>query len=373
MAPLIRDHIQWSQRERRLAPAVVDAFHDAGLFRLMIPGELGGEGLHEYELFPIVEAVARIDASAAWNLAIGNGSLGMIRGLEAAAAAEILSSPRVLAAGTGSPAGIRFREVEGGFVLSGRGQFASGCSQANWMMAAGMLLTESGPVIAPNGAPSLRMAFVPVEQVEILDTWDVTGLRGTGSHDVLYHDIFVPAARVSDPLAPKPRRFDPIGAVPILSRLGSHLTAVAIGSTWHAIEELKTLAGAKTNYGTASLIRDRADVQIAIGRASGLIEAARATLISVSTEILTRALAGTPPELADLARLRLSYVTASTLCVDAIDLIHAAAGTSTLAAESVIGLCWRDVHAVSQHVSQQSKHYENVGRIMLGLPPLGSV
>lgn len=370
IAPLIRDHVEWSQRERRLAPAVVEAFHDAGLFRLLIPREFGGEGIQEHEVLPMVEAVSRIDASAGWNLAIGNGSSGFIRCLEESAAAEIFAVPRLLAAGSASPT-VRFREVEGGYIISGRGQFASGCSQANWIMGAGPCVRETGLALTPAGAPAVLVAFLPVAEAELLDTWNVTGLRGTGSHDVLFHDAFVPAARVGELTAPQQRRFDPLGAIPIMSRLGSHLTGVAIGSAWHAIDELKALAGGKVNFGTASLIRDRADVQIAIGRAAGLVDAARPTCTFAFNEVMQRTLAGTKPTMEDLVRMRLSYVTATALCVQAVDLVHAAAGTSTLAENSVIGRCWRDVHAVSQHVSQQGKHYENGGRVMLGLAPAG--
>ena len=249
IAPLIADHVLWSQQERRLAPAVVEAFHDAGLLRLMIPRDLGGEGMDEYELVPIIEAVARIDASAGWNLAIGNGSLGLVRGLEEAAATEILSVPRVLAAGTVG-LGVVLRQVDGGFRVSGRGGFASGCSQANWLNAGGLLVDDDGPVLGANGAPSIQIAFFPTEQAEIVDTWHVTGLRGTGSHDLVVRDLFVPAARVVEMGATRQSRFNPLGMIPVQSRLGSHLTAVAIGAAWHAVDELTSLATTKANFGT---------------------------------------------------------------------------------------------------------------------------
>ncbi len=348
----------------------MEAFHDAGLFRLMVPRELGGEGMAEYELVPIIEAVARIDASAGWNLAIGNGSLGFARGMEESVATEILSTPRVLAAGTVS-AGIQFRQVEGGFRVSGRGGFASGCSQANWFTAGGALVDDRGPVLNAQGAPSIRLAFFPAGQAEIVDTWHVTGLRGTGSHDLLIRDVFVPAGRVVDLAATKQTRFDPMGLIPIQSRLGSHLTAVAIGAAWHAAEELKSLATIKANFGTRSLIGARADVQIALGRALGLVDAARATVTSVISALARQALRGEAVTPEDLVRVRVSYVTATSFCIEAADLVHSAAGTTTLPEDSVIGRCWRDVHAVAQHVSQQTKHYENAGRVTLGLAPEG--
>ena len=372
MTPLIEEHIDWSQRERRLHPAVVDSFHDAGLFRLMVPKELGGEGMAEHELLPMIEAVSRIDASAGWNLAIGNGSLGFVRGLDESAAMQIFATPRALAAAAVG-VGFSIQRVDDGFRVSGRGSFASGCSQANWLSAGGVLVDANGPVLNPAGAPTVLISFFPADQAEIVDTWNVTGLRGTGSHDLVVRNLLVPATRVVDFGRSQQTRFDPFGIIPIPSRLGSHLTAVAIGATWHALEELKTLAGAKASFGTRSVIRDRSDVQIAVGRATGLVDAARVTATAMIASFTPQALRGEPLTLEDLVRIRLSYVTAASLCLDAVNLVHAAAGTTTLPADSVIGRCWRDVHAVSQHVSQQFRHFETAGRVMLGLPPEGPV
>ena len=232
-------------------------------------------------------------------------------------------------------------------------------------------MNDDGPVLGANGAPSIQIAFFPTDQAEIVDTWHVTGLRGTGSHDVVIRDLFVPAALVVEMGATKQSRFNPLGMIPVQSRLGSHLTAVAIGAAWHAINELTSLATTKANFGTRSLIRDRADVQVAVGRASGLVGAARATVTSVISALAPQALRGEPVSIQDLARLRLSYVTATSFCIEAADLVHTAAGTSTLPEDSVIGRCWRDVHAVAQHVSQQTKHFETAGRVMLGLAPQG--
>lgn len=374
IAPVIRDNIDWSQRERRLAPPVVDAFHDTGLFRLMTPREFGGAGFEEFEMAPIIEAVAEIDASAGWNLAIGNAVLGMVRGMDESTASEVFSAPKPLAAVTVSPRGVTAQAVEGGYVINGRGGFASGCSQANWMLVlAGLVDGDGAPVQGPNGAPAMRKAALPIEDVELLDTWHSTGLRGTGSSDVLYRSVFVKTARVSDPVIFRPSRLDPLGQIPSFSRLGSELTPVAIGAAARAIAELKLLAAAKPNVDTPSLIRERSDVQVAVARASGLLQAARSTLHGVSNRVAINALDGAAPTLDDLIGMRLSYVTSTELCVTAVDLVHAAAGTSTLSDDSVIGRCWRDVHAVSHHISQQTKYYENAGRVMLGLAPTGPI
>ena len=182
LAPLVRDHIWWSQRERRLAPPVVEAFHEAGLFRMLLGHEFGGGGLSEIEAVSVIEAVARIDASAAWNVMIAQSSAGYLRGFPTEVAKEVLSGPRSLLAGVINPHTIRLRAVEGGYVVSGRGPFASGCSQATWFGAGG-ILTSPPPDEGKGHGPTVLLAVMPASDGEILDTWRVSGLRGTGSHD----------------------------------------------------------------------------------------------------------------------------------------------------------------------------------------------
>jgi alkylation response protein AidB-like acyl-CoA dehydrogenase len=198
------------------------------------------------------------------------------------------------------------------------------------------------------------LAVMPAEQVEILDTWRVTGLRGTGSHDVLLKDVFVPAGHVAD-----------LENVPE-TRAGATIAAVAVGTARHAIDEFKALAAGKVAFGTRSMVRDRADAQIAFARATGLVEAAHALVTTFMGDLPDRVAGGPAHSAEEQALLRLSCVMAAELAVEAADLIHTAAGTSTLAEDSVIGLCWRDIHAVLQNLSVQPKHYQPIGQTLLG-------
>jgi indole-3-acetate monooxygenase len=356
IAPLIREHIAWSQRERRLAPAVVDAFHEQGLFRLLIAKEYGGGGLPEVDAVRVIEAVARIDASAAWNVMIAGSSAGYVRALAPAERAEILGAPRSLVAGVINPHTIRLRAAEGGYVVSGRGPFASGCSQATWFGGGGLLTGDR----TAHG-PALLLAFMPAADGEIIDTWRATGLRGTGSHDILFNDVFVPSHHVADN-----------GDAPA-ARAGAVIAAVAVGTARHTLDEFLDLGSVKVSFGSRGLIRDRADVQITVARAAGLIEAAHALLTSFMAEVPDRVPGGEPLPLREQALLRTACVTAAELAVDAVDLINTAAGTSTLHEDSAIGRYWRDIHAVQQNLSVQPKYYQAVGQVLLGVGAEGSV
>ncbi|MEO8539124.1 MAG: acyl-CoA dehydrogenase family protein [bacterium] len=353
LGPLIRESVAESQRDRRLPPVLVEAFHEEGLFRILIAKEFGGAGLSELEAAAVVEAVARHDASAAWSVMIAASSAGYARALAPAVQAEILGGPRTVIAGVINPHTLRFSSRGDGYVVTGRAPFASGCTHANWFGAGGMLVGD------PQGSSrfkpsSLLVGFVPATSGEILDTWNVTGLRGSGSNEILFSDVFIPASRVAD-------HHD----VPA-TRAGATIAAVAIGTAHHALAEFRELAAGKLAFGTRNVIRDRADAQIAFSRATGLVEAARALMTSFMADYPDRTSGGPLQTPGEEALLRLACVTAADLSVQAVDLIHTAAGTSTLPENSVIGLCWRDVHAVQQNLSVQPKHYQSTGEVLLG-------
>lgn len=371
VAPVIRRNIAFSDQERRLSPEVVDAFHDCGLFRLMVPVKYGGDGLTETDIGPVVEAVSRIDGAAGWNLAIGMGVFGFARMLGEEGLAEVFADPRGLPAGTLNPATVRVKQADGGYVVSGTAGFGSGCSQATWILGAGMLFGDSGPVMLPDGTPSIYGAFMPRDRVGIRETWDTTGLRGTGSHDLDFDDVFVPAHLVFDARAVEPNPVDPYWGVPLISRGAAALNAVGLGVVAHALDELRALAVKKPAFGSPMMVRDRADVQMAVAQASGLLEAARSVVETVPREVYSAVAAGGPATPDLLARLRNSYVTSTELLVQAVDRVNVAAGTSSLASDSVIGRCWRDAHAVASHQALQTRHHTNIGRVMLGLPPMG--
>lgn len=351
LGPLIRENALVGQRERRLPAALVDAFHDAGLFRLLVAPEFGGLGLREIEAAGVVEAVARHDASAAWSVMIANSTAGYTRALDPAVTREILSPPRTVVAGVVNPHTVTLTAAEGGYILNGRAPFASGCTHASWLGGGGLLKGAASARFEPG---ALLLAFVPAGKGEILDTWNVTGLRGSGSHDVLFTDVFVPERYVAN------------NANVPATRAGATIAAVAVGAARHAIEAFGSLATGKVSFGSRSMVRDRPDAQIAMAKATGLVEAATALLSGYMAAYPDRVAGGPPHAPGDEANLRLACVTAADLAVQAVDHIAAAAGTSTLPEDSVIGLCWRDAHAVQQNISVQPRHYQETGRVLLG-------
>lgn len=370
LAPLIQAHADENERERRLAPAVVDALYEAGLFRIFLPERFGGAGLDYVQGMAVIEEVAAADGSSGWNLAIGAGTLGFATLLDdEGAIEEVLKAPRALVAGSINPMALRVVPEDGGYRLRGRLQYASGVTQSTWLVAGGLVFDGEQPRFTPAGAPVLRGAFFPTSEARVLDTWRVNGLSGTGSHDVEVADVFVPGSRTWDFLGTAPKRHEPLAAISLPSRLGISLVAVGVGILRHAIDELAALAATKTPFTSRSLLRERAGVQIDVARAAGLLDGARAHVRQVCSEVFGQVRGGAAPAVADLARLRLAYVTATEQLLRGVDLVRNAAGMNAIQTGAPLERCWRDLHAVSQHFALASAHYERIGKIRLGLDP----
>src|SRR5262245_29736788 len=289
LGPLIRGCADASERERRLAPELVEAFHQTGLFRLQLPVRLGGAGLTAIEALPVFEEVAAADGSAGWNLVIGAGSGAFLAMLDdAAAIEEIAKSERYLVAGSVNPLALSLVPEPGGYRLSGRLRYASGVSQSTWLMAGGLVLDGGTPRLADDGLPLIQGAFFPTREARVLDTWRTNGLAGTGSHDVLVEDVFVPAARCFDFRSTQARPHDPLAALPLFSRLGGPLVAVAVGIARRALEELIALAERKLPMASQAPLRERASVQIDAARARGLVDAARSHVTDVASAVFAR-------------------------------------------------------------------------------------
>ena len=366
LAPVIAAGIEETQRLRHLAPRTVAAFHEADLFRLLVPASLGGGGLTVFEAAHVYHAVARIDGSAAWTLALVGSTTMFAAMLEPGPAGEILAAPTSICCGSFQPLGIRFQPAPGGYTVSGTGRFVFGCQHAQWIAAGGFVYQDDRPLRRPSGTPLMLVAFVPMAACRILDTWNSAGLRGTGSHDVAIDPVFVPAERTFDVDDVAPRPWDPLAGLPLVSKLGPGVGSVALGCAHGAVDALVELASAKVPFGTLKPLRERPALQLDVARASALVEAGVASQQYAGIELQRRAAGGNTFSTAELARLRAAYVQAAERALEAVALVHASAGSSTLSSTDRIDRAFRDVHAATQHLAISRSHYERIGRILLG-------
>src|SRR4051794_30829566 len=259
-----------TERARRLPEELVTAMTGAGVFRMAVPEAVGGLERHPAELVATVAELARGDGAAGWCAAIGATS-GLVAGyLPEDGAREIYGDPRTISGGVFAPRGKATR-VDGGYRVSGRWPFASGCTHCDWLMGGCMIEGDDPPV------PTLLIA--PAEEVTIHDdTWDSMGLRGTGSHDIEMRDLVVPAGRAASLVADKPTARGPLYAFPVFGLLALAIGAVGLGIARGALDDVRELAGARVPTGSRRTMAERPVVQSELASAEAQLGAARALL-----------------------------------------------------------------------------------------------
>ncbi len=367
VTPVIRQYAAQSEADRRLAPALVDAMVDAGVFRVWTPKALGGLELDPISGLQVFEAIAHADGSAGW--VAGNSAHAVLLGqlLPDTGAEEVLTDRRTLIALAAFPPGAAV-PVEGGYRITGQWPFGSGCHYATHLMGAAAIMDGDGPRLGPDGGPVLVGGLFRAEDVEIVEHWETLGLRGTGSHDFRVRDLFVPAQRVIV-LAP----FDHPGAAfhGPLYRMGLWLDGIriaitALGIARAALESFIALAGAKMPNGLQSVLADRSVVQDQVARAQAKIEAGRAAVYQ-SVETAWRFVeAGGRITTKEGIAMGLASSFGVELAVQAVDTLQGLAGTTGIRAEHPFQQYFRDVHTLNQHALASAARFESLGKLILG-------
>jgi alkylation response protein AidB-like acyl-CoA dehydrogenase len=369
LAAIIREHADRAEREAQMPREVIHAFHDAGLFRILIPRNMGGGELTIPDSLRLCEEVARIDASAGWNLAICSGGPMFGYNLSRAAFEKVYGDPLGVSAGSLNPATTRVVATDGGWRFSGKATYASGSGHATYLMAAGMVLRDGAPQIV-DGFPMMRAGLFQIKHAKILNTWSTAGMRGTGSNDCEFENVFVPDEFTFDWLnAKSPWQRGPFENIPLQLQFVGGLVSVVLGTARHALDALNEIAQAKVPAAARSTLRERPLAQIQFAQAEGLLHAARAYFYNCNDEIWRKGEAGESFSIQDRAQARLAVVTAAKLAVQAVDLVADAAGMNSALTSSPIERCWRDVHTATQHVLMNTTRFEVVGRILFGLDP----
>jgi len=367
LAPRLRALSQRIENERRLPLDVVAELAATGLFALCVPRSLHGEEASPTTLIRVIEELARGDAAAAWCVMIGATS-GLVAGwLDQGAAHEIFArAPEAVAGGVFAPAGRAF-VVPGGYRVTGRWAFASGCQHSAWLMG-GCAVERNGVVRSlGRGIPDSRMMIFPAAEAHVHDTWRVVGLCGTGSHDIEVRDLFVPEERSVSLLTDRPRETGPLYRFPVFGLLAIGVCAVALGLARAAIEEFVLLAASKRPTGSARILAERGAVQADTARAEAGIGAARSYLLETVDHAYAWMHQHAELPLALRARIRLAATHATLCAAKAVDRMYQAGGSTAIYERSPLQRYFRDVHVVTQHMAVAPATLELAGRILLGL------
>ena len=369
---VLEDHSEVAEAERRLPDAVYDAMLDARLFRTLAPKAFGGLELHPVEHCRVIEAVARIDSAAAWNLNQTTVVAGLVPCLEKQGGEEVYAKgPDVIFPGGFFPPGPSVR-VEGGWRVTCRTAFASGCHRAEWFMVPVLEVDDEVSKFDPRTEdPPVIGAFVPRDEIDLIDTWHTGGMRGTFSADVSADDVFVPDHRMAFFEAAHVRRPEFSGPLfGLWPWTGAHgETAVSLGVARAAIDKLIGLVTRKTpSYGRTQL-RDREMAQHHAAQATALVDASRAYLDASISEAYAEVERDGHYCEATKIRCQLAACFGVEACAQAVDLVHQASGSTAIRIEHGIERHHRDIHVLTQHAYKSTSRYEDVGKMLFGLPP----
>jgi len=374
VADAVRQASAQAEAERRIPDDLMRRLKDAGLFSIYTPRAFGGRELPLPDALRVVEEVSRHDGSTGWTIALGVANDVFTATIPEASAARVLGDGSALLAG--APAfGARAVRVAGGYRISGRWPFNSGAPNADWIVPAVPVFDGDAPRMGPAG-PEMIVAFLAPSDVQIIDTWHVTGLRASGTQDLYAEDVFVPDEMTGGfalPAGPVVVRPCALANIPFFTLFGIvQSPPVCLGLARRAIEEFAQIALTKENP-LGPRMSEQAQVHAGLAHAEALVRSARCYWYELVAGVWEVAAAGRGPDLGQRAALRLASLTAVDHSLQAADALYRLAGTSSVFQSSALERCWRDVHTAAQHMQVQPGRWETAGRVLLGLDPASPV
>ena len=367
LGPMIRARRDEIERERQLPRDLAEALRATGIFRLAVPRAIGGLEAQPEEILRTIETLAAADGSVGWCAMVGITNNGAAGYMNERGAKEVFADPAVPAAGIAAPAGAAV-PVDGGFRVSGRWPFASGITHSDWLWAGCLVMENGRPRMTPRG-PGIVHVCMPVREVQIHDTWFVSGLSGTGSHDVSAADVFVPAHRVFALLDPTDHRKEALYQLPVMGWFVSQVGAVALGIGRGALDEFYELAQTAVPTFSQVPLADKPVAQVEIAHAEAALDAARAFLHQSVDTLWAAACAGREPWARDIAINRMAAAHAADTAAAVARTASALAGARAIYSASPLQRYARDSEALTHHFTVSRGVWEDAGRVLLGRQP----
>ncbi|AWL94839.2 acyl-CoA dehydrogenase family protein [Bradyrhizobium ottawaense] len=372
LMPRLRERAVRTEELRHLPSETEMDLHEAGLFRMLQPARIGGAELDYVALVDCAELLGQADASVAWNLA-NLASHHWMLGMFEQKAQDLVwgrDPDALIASSFIFPAG-RATRVEGGYQLRGSWPFSSGVASCEWNMLASVVYSDD----EADGI-EYRIFLLPKGDYNVLDTWNVAGLRGTGSCDVEVRDVFVAdhmTVAVGDlsggPTPGSTVNPNPLYALPVFSLFPYVLSGVALGNAQACLDDYTEVARHRISTYNRAKLSDFQSTQIKIAEASAKIDAARLIMRSACLDAMEDARLGHIPGMATKTRYRRDGSFSVNLCTDAVSMLFAASGARGLFTTGVLQRQFRDAHAINSHLAFNfDAAGTNYGRVALGLP-----
>ncbi|MEV6590146.1 acyl-CoA dehydrogenase family protein [Streptomyces acidicola] len=354
----VRERRAEFEEKRHVPRDVIAEFKKAGIYRAGVPKCFGGDALPPAEFLHLVERISVVDGSAGWVASFGSSAV-YLTALPLETQALLYSDgPDVAFAGGLFPVQPAQR-VENGYHVSGRWRFASGCKGAD-VLGVGI---KSG---ADHSGRPLTAVLRP-DQVEITDNWDVIGMRGTGSHDLVVDGAVVPEewtfVRGGEPAVD-----EPLYRYPTVPYAAQVLAVVGLGVARAALDHV-IAQGGRSGYTGAPKPAERATYRIAVAQAEAQLRSVRAFFYEATEEVWATVEAGDPatPEQASLLRLASAHLARTTF--EVVRAAYQLGGIGAIADGSPLQRHLRDASVVPQHAFLQEGMYDGAGAVLMGVQP----
>ncbi len=372
LAPKLAERARAANELRRVPDETIADLKAAGLFRLLQPSRWGGAEADPGVFFEAQMALATACPSTAWVygvVAVHNWQLALFP-LEAQQ--EVWEAdPTALISSSYAPTG-KIERVDGGYRVTGRWSFSSGCDHCQWVFLGGLVPPDPAKEGAP---PEMRTFLLPRRDYRIDDTWHVSGLRATGSKDIVVDGVIVPEHRThrmidgyrrSSPgneVNPAPLYRLPFGQIFVRS-----VSTSAIGAAIGALDVYTGIAAKRVAAGDGAKVAEDPSSQMVAAQAAALIDEARVILHRNFDEMMTRVRAGQDLPLDRRLRFRYDSSQAVVKSVAAVDLLFTASGGRAIFLDSPMQRYFQDVHAARAHYANNpDKPGRNWGGVQLGL------
>jgi indole-3-acetate monooxygenase len=353
---------------RELPEPIVAGLAERGFFRLLLPRSLGGAELLPASFVPVIEEIAKTDASTAWCLNQASGCSMTAAYLEPAAACEIFGEPRSILAWGPGPGNARV--VSGGYRVTASWSFASGGHNATWLGCHVPVVEADGTArLNPDGSPVIRTMLFPKSNARMTDIWHVIGLRGTGSDRFSVEDLFVPERHTATRDDDTRREEGLLYRFSSLQLYAAGFAGVAMGIARSTLDAFVALAHDKVPFRSAGALRDNHLIQSQVAQAEARLSAARAFLLGSLEEITAEIGRLGHISLDQRMVIRLASTFAIHQSLQVVDTAYHAAGSTAIFEENPFERRFRDIHTVSQQLQGRQEHFETVGQYLLGLEP----
>lgn len=358
----VREQRETFSENQQVSADVIRLMREAGLYRAMVAKRFGGDEMSPANFLRLIETISKVDGSSGWVASFGFSAVYLSALPLPTLEKMYANGPDVIFAGGIYPPQ-RAVPVEGGLEVSGRWSWGSGSTGAD-LIGVGIKV-ENGANSGPYAGLPL-IAVMPADKVTIERNWDVNGLKGTGSHDMVVDKVIVPeewtfvrggASSLDTPLYRYP-------SMPLAAQV---LSVVALGTARGALDCLLEMAGGRTSITGAPTLADRPYLQTDVAKAEAALRSARAFFYEITEEAYDTLVAGDDLSVETRALLRLASTQAARVGADVAQTVYRLSGTTGIATGHPIARHLQDAMVVPQHAFLSDGTWQNAGRVLLGL------